>query len=92
MHARPITTMAATSPSTPTTEVTTTEAGAGTIDLGMLRVIELYDRTLTPQKLQRALQETRERNGGNYARDHPASHQQHFLAEQQSEEFAALGT
>jgi peptidoglycan/xylan/chitin deacetylase (PgdA/CDA1 family) len=36
---------------------------AGTIDLGMLRVIELYDRTLTPQKLQRALKETRERNG-----------------------------
>jgi hypothetical protein len=28
-----------------------------------LRVIELYDRTLTPAKLKRALRETRERNG-----------------------------
>jgi len=36
---------------------------AGTIDLGMLRVIELYDRTLTPDKLSRVLRETRERNG-----------------------------
>jgi peptidoglycan/xylan/chitin deacetylase (PgdA/CDA1 family) len=36
---------------------------AGTIDLGLLRAIELYDRTLTPQKLQQALRETRERNG-----------------------------
>jgi peptidoglycan/xylan/chitin deacetylase (PgdA/CDA1 family) len=36
---------------------------AGTADLGMLRVIELYDRTLTPDKLRRALRETRERNG-----------------------------
>jgi peptidoglycan/xylan/chitin deacetylase (PgdA/CDA1 family) len=36
---------------------------AGTADLGMLRVIELYDRTLTPDKLRRALHETRERNG-----------------------------
>jgi peptidoglycan/xylan/chitin deacetylase (PgdA/CDA1 family) len=36
---------------------------AGTIDLALLRVIELYDRTLTPEKLKRALQETRERNG-----------------------------
>jgi peptidoglycan/xylan/chitin deacetylase (PgdA/CDA1 family) len=36
---------------------------AGTIDLGMLRVIELYDRTLTPQKLQSVIRETRERNG-----------------------------
>jgi peptidoglycan/xylan/chitin deacetylase (PgdA/CDA1 family) len=36
---------------------------AGTIDLAMLRVIELYDRTLTPDKLERALRETRERNG-----------------------------
>jgi peptidoglycan/xylan/chitin deacetylase (PgdA/CDA1 family) len=36
---------------------------AGVIDLGMLRVIELYDRTLTDDKLQRALGETRERNG-----------------------------
>jgi peptidoglycan/xylan/chitin deacetylase (PgdA/CDA1 family) len=36
---------------------------AATIDLGMLRVIELYDRTLTPEKLQTVLRETRERNG-----------------------------
>jgi peptidoglycan/xylan/chitin deacetylase (PgdA/CDA1 family) len=36
---------------------------AGTIDLGMLRVIELYDRTLTPEKLRNVLRETRERNG-----------------------------
>jgi len=36
---------------------------AGTIDLGMLRVIELYDRTLTPAKLQNVLRETRECNG-----------------------------
>ncbi len=36
---------------------------AGTADLGMLRVIELYDRTLTPDKLRRVLRETRERNG-----------------------------
>jgi hypothetical protein len=36
---------------------------AGTIDLGMLRVIELYDRTLTPEKLQNVLRETRARNG-----------------------------
>ena len=36
---------------------------AGTVDLGMLKVIELYDRTLTPDKLRRALRETRERNG-----------------------------
>ena len=36
---------------------------AGTIDLGMLRVIELYDRTLTPEKLKDVLRETRERNG-----------------------------
>lgn len=36
---------------------------AGTADLGMLRVIELYDRTLTPKKLRRVLRETRERNG-----------------------------
>jgi peptidoglycan/xylan/chitin deacetylase (PgdA/CDA1 family) len=35
---------------------------AGTIDLAMLRVIELYDRTLTPDKLRRVLNETRERN------------------------------
>ena len=35
----------------------------GTIDLGLLQVIELYDRTLTPDKLQRALRATRERNG-----------------------------
>jgi peptidoglycan/xylan/chitin deacetylase (PgdA/CDA1 family) len=36
---------------------------AGTIDLGMLRVVELYDRTLTPEKLQHVLRETRARNG-----------------------------
>jgi peptidoglycan/xylan/chitin deacetylase (PgdA/CDA1 family) len=36
---------------------------AGTVDLGMLRVIELYDRTLTPAKLQRVLRQNRERNG-----------------------------
>jgi peptidoglycan/xylan/chitin deacetylase (PgdA/CDA1 family) len=36
---------------------------AGTVDLGLLRVIELYDRTLTRDKLERALRETRERNG-----------------------------
>jgi peptidoglycan/xylan/chitin deacetylase (PgdA/CDA1 family) len=36
---------------------------AGTADLGMLRVIELYDRTLAPDKLRRVLRETRERNG-----------------------------
>ena len=36
---------------------------AGRTDLAMLRVIELYDRTLTPEKLQAVLLETRERNG-----------------------------
>jgi peptidoglycan/xylan/chitin deacetylase (PgdA/CDA1 family) len=36
---------------------------AGSVDLAMLRVIELYDRTLTPEKLARVLRETRERNG-----------------------------
>lgn len=36
---------------------------AGTVDLGLLRVIELYDRTLTPEKLTRVLRETRARNG-----------------------------
>lgn len=36
---------------------------AGTIDLGLLRVIELYDRTLTEEKLNRVLTETRDRNG-----------------------------
>jgi peptidoglycan/xylan/chitin deacetylase (PgdA/CDA1 family) len=36
---------------------------AATIDLGMLRVIELYDRTLTPEKLRNVLRETRDRNG-----------------------------
>ena len=36
---------------------------AGTIDLALLKVIELYDRTLTPEKLYRALCETRDRNG-----------------------------
>jgi peptidoglycan/xylan/chitin deacetylase (PgdA/CDA1 family) len=36
---------------------------AGTVDLGLLRVIELYDRTLTPEKLRAVLRETRARNG-----------------------------
>jgi peptidoglycan/xylan/chitin deacetylase (PgdA/CDA1 family) len=36
---------------------------AGTIDLGVLRVVELYDRTLTPEKLRNVLRETRQRNG-----------------------------
>jgi peptidoglycan/xylan/chitin deacetylase (PgdA/CDA1 family) len=36
---------------------------AGIIDLGLLRVIELYDRTLTREKLQAVLRETKERNG-----------------------------
>jgi peptidoglycan/xylan/chitin deacetylase (PgdA/CDA1 family) len=36
---------------------------AGTADLGLLRVIELYDRTLTADKLERVVRETRERNG-----------------------------
>jgi peptidoglycan/xylan/chitin deacetylase (PgdA/CDA1 family) len=36
---------------------------AGTADLGMLRMIELYDRTLTKDKLRRVLDETQERNG-----------------------------
>jgi peptidoglycan/xylan/chitin deacetylase (PgdA/CDA1 family) len=36
---------------------------AGTVDLGLLKVIELYDRTLTPDKLQRVLRKTRARNG-----------------------------
>ena len=35
----------------------------GTIDLAMLRVIELYDRTLTAEKLRRVLREVRERHG-----------------------------
>ena len=36
---------------------------AGVVDLALLRVIELYDRTLTRDKLERALRETRARNG-----------------------------
>lgn len=36
---------------------------AGIIDLAMLRVIELYDRTLTRSKLARVLRETRSRRG-----------------------------
>jgi peptidoglycan/xylan/chitin deacetylase (PgdA/CDA1 family) len=36
---------------------------AGTVDLSMLRVIELYDRTLTQEKFDRVLDETRARNG-----------------------------
>jgi peptidoglycan/xylan/chitin deacetylase (PgdA/CDA1 family) len=35
----------------------------GTIDLGLLKVIELYSHTLTPEKLQRVLRETCDRNG-----------------------------
>jgi peptidoglycan/xylan/chitin deacetylase (PgdA/CDA1 family) len=35
----------------------------GTIDLGLLKVVELYNRTLTPDKLQRVLRETCDRNG-----------------------------
>lgn len=35
----------------------------GTIDLGLLKVIELYNRTLTPEKLQDVLRETCDRNG-----------------------------
>lgn len=35
----------------------------GNIDLGLLKVVELYDRTLTPEKLQRLLRETCDRNG-----------------------------
>jgi peptidoglycan/xylan/chitin deacetylase (PgdA/CDA1 family) len=35
----------------------------GTIDLGLLKVIDLYNRTLTPEKLQRVLHETCDRNG-----------------------------
>jgi peptidoglycan/xylan/chitin deacetylase (PgdA/CDA1 family) len=36
---------------------------SGTLDLALLRVIELYDRTLTDGKLERVLRETRDRNG-----------------------------
>jgi len=36
---------------------------AGVVDLGLLRVIELYDRTLTQDKLARVLRENRDRNG-----------------------------
>jgi peptidoglycan/xylan/chitin deacetylase (PgdA/CDA1 family) len=36
---------------------------AGTVDLGLLRVIELYDRTLTGEKLARVLREAKARNG-----------------------------
>lgn len=36
---------------------------AGVVDLALLRVIELYNRTLTREKLNRVLRETRERNG-----------------------------
>ncbi len=36
---------------------------AGIVDLAMLRVIELYDRTLTRDKLRRVLRENRERRG-----------------------------
>jgi len=36
---------------------------AGIVDLALLRVVELYDRTLTRDKLDRLLRETRARNG-----------------------------
>jgi peptidoglycan/xylan/chitin deacetylase (PgdA/CDA1 family) len=36
---------------------------AGMTDLALLRVIELYDRTLTAEKLRAVLEETRARNG-----------------------------
>jgi len=36
---------------------------AGVIDLAMLRVIEVYDRTLTPEKLGSVLRQARESNG-----------------------------
>jgi peptidoglycan/xylan/chitin deacetylase (PgdA/CDA1 family) len=36
---------------------------AGIVDLGLLRVVELYDRTLTRDKLDRLLRETRTRSG-----------------------------
>jgi peptidoglycan/xylan/chitin deacetylase (PgdA/CDA1 family) len=36
---------------------------AGIVDLAMLRVVELYDRTLTTDKLRRVVAETRRRNG-----------------------------
>jgi peptidoglycan/xylan/chitin deacetylase (PgdA/CDA1 family) len=39
------------------------DVNSGTVDLALLRVIELYDRTLTAEKLERTLRETRERNG-----------------------------
>jgi peptidoglycan/xylan/chitin deacetylase (PgdA/CDA1 family) len=35
----------------------------GTIDLALLKVVELYDRTLTPDKLQNLLREVCDRNG-----------------------------
>ena len=36
---------------------------SGTVDLGLLKVVNLYDDTLTPDKLQRVLRETRDTNG-----------------------------
>lgn len=36
---------------------------SGRIDLGMLRVIELYDRTLTQEKLRQVLRQTKAENG-----------------------------
>jgi peptidoglycan/xylan/chitin deacetylase (PgdA/CDA1 family) len=35
----------------------------GTVDLALLKVIELYDRTLTPDKLKHVLHQAQERNG-----------------------------
>ena len=42
----------------------------GTIDLGLLKVIYLCNRTLTPEKLQRVLRETCDRNGWLIFRTH----------------------
>ena len=36
---------------------------AGIVDLGLLKVIELYDRTLTRDKLRHVLRRARDRNG-----------------------------
>ncbi len=35
----------------------------GSIDLGLINIIELYNRSLTPEKLQRVLREALDRNG-----------------------------
>lgn len=36
---------------------------AGTVDLGLLRVIQLYDNNLSPDELRRVVKENRDRNG-----------------------------